>query len=382
MKTLPSQNHLNITVFSRLFDATTTSYKFLWMLGILQILGEEPDKLIIPAKDIVIKMLNLAIPPLCQFHLYFGAEDKMAEYIGMLQSKSSLSISSLFDTVESVDNGAINNITKRLTRFVPQQLLSPFFKHDLAQFQKSHARAKEIRRLAAIKFNEKNPPPYRIESSGNPHIELHPLWQKYFTHHNGIVRGWTLYHWINYLQARNPHTPAIINKIAHPETRDQITAERAWWRVIIAHTDKINCIYSGTPIKAGDSFHLDHYIPWSFIGHNRLWNLIPVTQEANVRKQDNLPKSEKYFDRFVKTQHRALSIYANAPHRSKIAEAYIEDLKIHSLPPSLAELRKKYNLVIPPLMALAKNNGFSTDWDYDRATKKSAQLNLYQTKKD
>ena len=41
----PRENGLDIVAFSRLFDNTTTSYKFLWMLGILEIAEESEDEL-------------------------------------------------------------------------------------------------------------------------------------------------------------------------------------------------------------------------------------------------------------------------------------------------------------------------------------------------
>ena len=69
----------------------------------------------------------------------------------------------------------------------------------------------------------------------------------------------------------------------------------------------IRCIYSGDPLHPRD-FHLDHYVPWSFIGHNRSWNVIPSTEDANAQKRDRLPH-EQYFQRFFALQHTALMIW-------------------------------------------------------------------------
>jgi hypothetical protein len=38
---------------------------------------------------------------------------------------------------------------------------------------------------------------------------------------------------------------------------------------------------------------LDHYVPWSFVVHDQLWNLIPTTKSVNSKKSDLLP-SKKY----------------------------------------------------------------------------------------
>ena len=169
-----------------------------------------------------------------------------------------------------------------------------------------------------------------------------------------------------YEKARNPYVPSIVNKIIRPETREQQTQERQWWRAIIRHIGGMRCIYSGETIHATDSFDLDHFIPWSFIGHNRLWNLIPATKNANLRKSDSLPNMEKYYDRFINTQYRALKANATLKRNNKIVNAYTEDLKI-TLPTARKNLHTAYNTVIPPLITLAKNQGFAGDWDFDNA---------------
>ena len=363
----PRKNGLDIAAFSRLFDNTTTSYKFLWMLGILKITEESEDELRIPTHRIVAHMLELARQPIIVFRLFLGAEDKMHKH---LEKISCAELDTSIQTLKNIPEcdkkqKALSAVSKDLTRFVPQQILTPFFVNEVKKYTKSDKRAEAIRYLANKRFHDKNnPPPYRMELSPSPNeIELHPKWRDYFIRNREIIRGWTMYHWIDFLQARNPYVPSIVNKIIRPETREQQTQERRWWRAIIRHVGGMHCIYSGKTINASDSFVLDHFIPWSFVGHNRLWNLIPANENANLRKSNSLPNMEKYYDQFINTQYRALKANAALKRNSKIINAYTEDLKI-TLPPTRKNLHTAYDTVIPPLITLAKNQGFASDWDF------------------
>ena len=80
------------------------------------------------------------------------------------------------------------------------------------------------------------------------------------------------------------------------------------------------------------SYELDHFLPWKFVAHNQLWNLIPVDPQANSSKSDYLP-SEIYIDRLAETQRAALSIARDSFSHNKWkkeVEPYITDLLYYS----------------------------------------------------
>lgn len=53
------------------------------------------------------------------------------------------------------------------------------------------------------------------------------------------------------------------------------------------------------------SFALDHFLPWSFVVHDRLWNLLPADPRANSAKGDHVP-DRGYIEDFVRIQHAGL----------------------------------------------------------------------------
>lgn len=115
------------------------------------------------------------------------------------------------------------------------------------------------------------------------------------------------------------------------------------------------------------NFELDHYLPWSFVAHDNIWNLIPVLADANRSKSDFLPP-DKYFNKFVEFQHAGLSqIYKNSPESKwkKLTESFVFDLHIEeSSFKDFDCLKKVYSETMLPLISLAKSMGFNNEWDY------------------
>jgi HNH endonuclease len=115
---------------------------------------------------------------------------------------------------------------------------------------------------------------------------------------------------------------------------------------------------------------LDHYLPWSFVAHNSLYNLIPVPRSVNSSKSDRIP-SNNYFDSFVKIQHLGLTTFHEHGSRiqwNKHVEPYLVELGFSEANDllNLERLRKQYQLRFQPLVALAISQGFAGDWIHSK----------------
>ena len=136
------------------------------------------------------------------------------------------------------------------------------------------------------------------------HIERHPDvlamrvlitddWAEYLKANAGILMGWADYNLITYLQRRNPSVPGISSKIYPPQER-KLNAAKEYWRAIIraSQAEKpLQDIYSGE-LLAERGISIDHFVPWSYVAHDELWNLIPTTRSVNSSKSNNLPAYE------------------------------------------------------------------------------------------
>ena len=57
-----------------------------------------------------------------------------------------------------------------------------------------------------------SPAPYHFIDDGKE-IEVHPAWARYLIDNMAVVRGWTLWHWLRFLEVRNPNTPSLAAKV-------------------------------------------------------------------------------------------------------------------------------------------------------------------------
>ena len=375
---LPRAKGLDIGALSRVFDSRTNAYKFLWMLGLMDVLsgsGFAPKP--IPARLVVLHMLRNADDPIRRFHLSLGPRDQTDEYVESLRIPASSDRRANIERL-IVNEATIEDAQRKLLHYVPQRFLTPFFRSEL-RGTPDEDRDDALRNLAIDKFKTASPPLYRLgggrldgDGSKPLVVVFNRRWLTYLQRNAEIVRGWILWHWAGYLESRNPNVPGIIAKIARPESRESVGRQRKFWGAVIGELGGVPCVYSGVRLRAEADYDLDHFIPWSFAGHNNLWNLVPALKETNALKSDSLP-ARKYFGKFVAAQRRALTVY-RVKFRGEwedLMNPYMADLKVD---PKLSwtqnALVEKYEMVVPPLLSLAKSMGFRPDWDYKTARPK------------
>lgn len=368
----PSDPCLNISAFSRILDKTATSYKYLFFLSIIRKIKEigksECGISEIKFIDIAVEMLLIAWFPHRYFRLSFGVQDQCADILNKFVNSQNRVFENgpitnttlgqlrmdLFDWLTENDN-----YLKKLLKYVPFRLLSPFYEKELESVADAQRNSKI--ELLANKGEIENISLYKFT---NDSILIDGSWREYMQKNMPIIEGWVNWHWCDYLQNKNLSVPSIPKKILPILQRISMKKEKEYWQDVLAHKD-LRCIYTS---KELNSFELDHFLPWTFVAHNQLWNLIPVIGVANASKSNNLP-SLSYLDSFIQEQASAIQISKMIyPEKKwkKIMEPYISDLNVACYDDLLDEtiLEKAYRSTIMPLYEIAKTNGFSSDWAY------------------
>lgn len=369
---LPESEEVNIAALSRLFVDTTNSYKYVFFVSILDILNRRKFDVSEPItfKELVIEMLANAWYPHTYFKLSFGTQDKITQNLDALNLEIAEPILNFTDgdkklLRKTIESQELSDVINKLQRFVPFRLITPFFEEELRDIPNRNKGSNldyMVPRVAETHFGDRKPL-YRFDSnqySGCHSIIFHPAWAAYLKEHYSIVRGWASWEWLRYMQRRNPNTPGLIYKLFAPNKRESLVKQIAYWKIVLGNTD-FHCIYSGQKIDA-ERFSLDHYLPWSFIAHDQLWNLVPTTPEINSSKSNDLPPSD-FLEKFVHAQHLGLRIgheKMTEKFWEKTVETYIEGLNIHTQDDllDLDKLRNAYGNVICPLISLATNQGF------------------------
>lgn len=367
---LPESN-LNIGALARVFDDKSASYKFLWTLALVKEAKDETAEWT-PFYRLCRSMLADSLIPISRFKLLFGYRDQMNDKWQRIARINSINTAQTLDGFElsSAHEETVRKVCDELAAKVPHRWLSPFLKEQLAGLHNPTRTESVVRNkiteCARDAFNDDSPPPYKLDGKG---IVLHPLWRDYFKHNYEIVRGWILWHWTNYLQMQNPTIPNIAEKVAFPEGRGDMNKQRDFWGDAIKRGG-FACIYSTAAIDALN-FDLDHYVPWSFIGHNHIWNLAPVEPNANRQKSNILPHDD-YFADFVGAHYLALKTreqFFPRKHRDMIEE-YRSGLHIKENDLcDRQKLRAAYERIIPPLIEIAKANSFRSEWRYNAQEK-------------
>lgn len=377
---LPHQDGLNITALTGLFRHTTNSYKFVFFLALLDLLHRhrfDPNRSYSYA-EITVEMLSIAWFAHTYFKLSFGTQDTIAKKLDSLDlplggsenlvANDRRSLRAAFAACDLKDAASLMD-------FVPYRLLIPFFEPQLRGVDKGAWMVFEKAMPAITNAHFLTARPlYRFDSNDYLHcasIVMHPDWVGYLETHYSIIQGWAAWHWLQYMQRRNPATPAIASKLFPPAKRDSLARQTKYWRAILAHSKRpeLRCIYSGEVLTAA-VFTLDHYLPWSFVVHNQIWNLIPVPPAVNSAKSNRLPSAD-YFYRFVDLQHQGLLIARRTLSEgqfSKLTEDYFADLHLPA-PEALLDRERltcAYEQTIKPLVALATNQGYMPDWQYAR----------------
>lgn len=317
-------------------------------------------------QEICVDMLALAWYPHSFFRLSFGLQDQLSCELDRLNISIN-KISVLNDPGKNelrniICQADIDSLSNRLLRYVPYRFLRPFFEKETRGVVDAKVN-QQIVRLSQDYFNI-SMPPYKIDEEGR--ITVHNQWAKYLKNNLVIIESWIHWEMCLYMQRNNQNTPAISSKILMPSIRTSLSKQRTIWQEVIACT-KINCIYSGEIL--GNNFSLDHFVPWSFVVHDQLWNLVPVTPSINSSKSNSLPDIDKYLSLFVELQYSAILILNKLhPEHSwnKLVEPYISDLRVQNASDLLNENIFKASLkgVILPLIELAHFQGFSPNWQY------------------
>lgn len=365
MDNLPAHSGLEISCLSRCFRHVVNSYKFYWFLGILDHIAEsdEPD---ISFDELALRMLSGVWYPLDYYKLSFGTQDSfklLARQISAeIKIDNHIKAPPLLRQMEKglppeTATRLKKEIKDTLMRWVSYRFLSPFFSPEIKGL-KDHAANKIIKNLGHHE-------PYRSRVPYVLHkdsITLTPDWAAYFRQHQQILRGFIHWHLVKFLQRNNPNVIGLTEKLEKPQERD-LKIARDFWRFYIEHNET-RCIYSGELITK-NNYSLDHFIPWSYIAHDQLWNIVPTSKSINSSKGDQLPSLPDYMQAFSELQHRAYHFHLDGRRHQLLADYGSLFRLDHYRAIPLPDFRATITPEIAAHYRIAENLGFRTPYLFE-----------------
>ncbi len=324
------------------FRDMTASYKAFWFLALVEAVRERslrsPVGRFVSFDEMASRMMDIAFWPAVTYRLSFGSQDQIHRKLAGLRDDDGNEVKPTFDRERG----------KGILRYVPDKFLEPWLK---AAGQSGREGALEL-------FATPGAVPYRIGKAG---IEVDRLWFEHVADNLGVMRALGERELIRILQSRNPTVPGIPEKIGPPDRGGGLGGKRKFW-ISAIESENPECFYSGRALQGRD-FSLDHFVPWSFVAHDRIWNLVPMATPLNASKGVRLP-DEGLVGKMGRT-HLALVRKARLIDRrdvDKVLGEYEADLQVdlQGLPDS--DFLAAHRDAVMPLMALARRSGFTGTW--------------------
>lgn len=352
MANIPQSDFLSTKNLSRVFNNTTATYKFYWFQSLLQMHNEEGIYRM-NVWDLVIRMVANAWFPIHYFHLSFGSMDSLHRIVTELQWMTDLPMDAKKEEVVEcltvrLDDKKVKDQLATLIRNVPYRFLSPWINYtsDADVIARSHA--------------YENGCLYSIQKTKDEfYITINPVWNKYLQDYYGILTDFINWNLTLFLQQRNPKIPNIPNKLTRPIERTSLSKQRRFWDDVIRIGGHVHCIYTGQEIHIGD-YAVDHFLPWSFVAHDQLWNLIPADNSINSSKSDKLPPLDRFLKKLAEEHREAIKVYLGAGKK----ESALEDFaSLGYTPRDLLQLNRErflaaYQQTFTPLFQIAQNMGY------------------------
>ncbi len=339
---LPYSPILPVHLLSQCFNDTSATYKFYWFLSILH--ETEKGNLTLSKRNLFAGMVARAWYTVNYFHVSFGKQDKLQRAVLAIKEQENLTIDAPIEHVfDHLTNTAGKYAIRELYYFnkeVPWRFLSPWIKSN----------EREVYRASQEFENE------CLYALYPQHIEINPKWVDYLTANAGILKSFCYWKLSLYLQRHNPNVPDISNKLIKPARRNNLNEQRKFWNIVLNELGSVDCIYTGSQlITAG--FAVEHFIPYAFVSHDLMWNLIPADKAFNCSKNDKLPQLDKYFDSFFNLQKSAIEIMRYHAPKNKFLNDYLTIFPDLSTA-DLAGFKQRYLETLQPLITIAGNNGF------------------------
>lgn len=374
MVQLPDHQDLPVGKLSSIFRNVTNSYKYYWFLAILESIEDNNNDGIISLEDISIRMLSDVWYPLCFYKLSFGKQDGFESLAQLVHSKIKIDNSSgsaslrkqIVDNLPIEEQKELSERVKVLLRWVPYRFQRPLLSEEIGSIKDSKVNEAVVEYAARSFAQGDKKAMYSFTKDGTIHIQS--TWLKYLQKNRSILKGFVYWELSKFVQKNNPNVSGIAEKLSKPTKRNLRDANLFWSKYLDLNQQAV-CIYSDQIIRK-DNLSIDHFIPWRYVVHDRIWNLIPTVGRINSSKSDRLPSMDKYLFRFTSLHFDAFNqIYASigSSHDRKALEDYslifkdnLSTIKDYSY----EVFARKLNDTIAPLHQTAANLGFEPNWIY------------------
>lgn len=333
-------NNLDIEGFSSMMKNPSYCYKFYWLEAIVQLISA--DKMEATYDEIINEMIANAWYSVLEYHVHlsgiFGEgviKDNLEKAVKKLHCLCDLPNQASKLEIKNeiaIYDKELHAEKMDLTKNVPYKALSGFANKGKNQISLDSSAGRMIEYYNYISETSIVLPYTFADGNGlSRKILFQPDWVQMIRDNTVSILGWIQYEKVKWLQNNNPEIPGLVYKLSpYDEKARKLENVRKLWEGVFSFTE-ITDVFKDEPIKK-PFYDVDHFIPWSFVMNDELWNLMPMDSSLNSAKSNKLPKWEPFFARFARNQFIMYKLIndENKPQIRKLYEACYRD-NLHSI---------------------------------------------------
>ncbi len=326
------RNTLDIEGFSLMMKDPSYCYKFYWLEAIVKLISENIEKTTFD--EVINEMICNAWFSVREFHIHLSGlqvdgqvRDGLERAVLKLTDLSGLPSNASKDEIKKAikeHDLDLRDTKGQLTNMVPYRALAGFFAKDDSSVDWG-----SNKRLTAYirEFDKKiNLLPYTLGDSNKLKKEIifNPIWMEMIQVNTVSILGWIQYEKVKWLQSNNPEVPGLVYKLAPMDDKmRKLGKVRKLWEGVL-ELREVRDVFSGKRIVPKE-YDIDHFIPWSFVMNDELWNLMPIDSSLNSSKSNKLPNWDPFFREFAQNQYLLYGLIHEMPGIHKLFDSCYRD---------------------------------------------------------
>lgn len=333
-------NSLDIKGFSCMMNHPTCCYKFYWLEAIVQLISENRTQA--TYDEIINEMISNAWYSVLEFHIHLSGlsaegppKDNLERAVLRLHQLSNLpnhasKVEIKNKLIEYGEDKELRKYKMDLTKNVPYKALSGFANRGAEKIDLNSSAGRMMAYYNKLSQSEILLPYTFNDGTGlNRVIIFHGDWIEMIQDNTVAILGWIQLEKVKWLQSNNPEVPGLVYKMTPmDEKMRKLNNVRKLWEAVLDIQPVID-VFKNQAIDR-NNYDVDHFIPWSFVMNDELWNLMPMDSSWNSKKSNKLPKWDLFFKRFADNQYVLYKLLHSKPGVHRLYEACYRD-NLHSI---------------------------------------------------
>ena len=331
-------NRLDIPSFMLTLKDPSYCYKFYWLEAIVNLISEDVAETTF--NEIIDEMICSAWYSVREFHIHLSGLGPNGEIRDGLE-RAVLKLSELSDLPSNASKVEIKNAVRRydaelrqakeqLTNMVPYRAMAGFFASAGLDSVPWDSVVKMRETISTFSY-EVSTLPYTLGAGRKlaKEVVFHPDWMKMIQDYTPSILGWIQYEKVKWLQNNNPEVPGLVYKLLPMDEKvRKLEKVRNLWEGVLSFRE-ITDVFTGKQILP-KKYDIDHFIPWSFVMNDELWNLMPMDSSLNSSKSNRLPRWDPFYRRFSDNQYILYRMIHEMPGIHKLYQECWRD-NLHSI---------------------------------------------------